>query len=106
MTTQIVYSENYLRIPINVHFNKKTKKFFAASTIIASPSEEYSSPFEAIERIKNEIDNLARKVPISWEVLAEKIEDTLVWEDNETCHVDAEILRRLVEQFLQYRQED
>lgn len=101
--------EFYKNFEIKVHYNEKTKFFFATSKIANSHNiyqshlknacHGFESPKEAVDDVKIRIDKFLETAPKDYQELADAITHSLKWVTETSCYVDPVILKQLVEAF-------
>lgn len=94
----------YKDFDIRLSISKDTLHFHCYASHMSSrnpkcPTAGYGSAYEAIEDIKEKIDNFLATMPKNYEELAEAIHDSLIWNSYEECEVDAKLLETLIENF-------
>jgi hypothetical protein len=101
-------------IEIKSEYNKDSKMFHAYSLVSASFCEfdsklknfchGHAFQIDAVNDVKSKIDAFLEITPKNYEELAEAIQGSLVWTGYENCHVDATILKLIVENFIKAKQ--
>ena len=102
--------ETYNGIVIESHYNKETKFFYATSKIANSSNKfdtklgnicmGFPTPIEAINNVKEKIDNFFKIAPKTYKELADAITGSLIWTGYEDCYADEEIIKQLVSSFI------
>lgn len=90
----------YKGFVIQVFYNKENKNIYATSDVCNSTLQLKSSVEDNIDFVKKGIDKFLEKTPESIEELAQEITNSLIWDTYEDCHVDATVLRVLLQNFL------
>jgi hypothetical protein len=92
----------YKNFLIEVFYDKESKKIYAISDICSSNDnlQKTLSAKENINIVKNGIDNFLKIVPKNMNELAHALSQTLVWDGYEECHVEEEVLKSLLTNFL------
>lgn len=103
----IVKRLTYRGFPIEVHYYAENDDFSAYSYHLSSYTHEqnvFANPRPAIKSLKKKIDEFIKEAPSDYIQLAVAIEESLVWDGYEDCHVEPKTLEMLVEAFLKVRE--
>jgi len=108
-----IKEEIYKGIKIEVFYNEEDDTFHASSLFETANDKfdenrknfslGFQTPLKAVENTKIKIDEFFKTTPKNYAELAKELTNYLTWDGYEDCHLEEDVVKILVENFIKLK---